>query len=253
MLPVQLTGKVAIVTGAGRGIGRATALALSDRGVTVVGVDLDEAAIQELAERTGGSAFTADVRDPAHADAVVAHVLGCHGRLDIVVANAGVGHAGDFVTMPPARIDDLIEVNLRAPMLLVRAALPVLTPADSGAVVLISSIAGALLVPRESVYSATKAAVEAFAVTLREELRGSGVTVSTVLPTAVRTDFFDHRGEPYTRRYPRQVLPGRVADAVVTAIVKGRPRIVVPRWLTIAIRVHAVAPGAYRSLARRWG
>jgi len=250
---VQLTGKVAIVTGAGRGIGRATALALSDRGVLVVGVDLDEDALLELAARTGGSTFTADVRDPAHADAAVAHALRRHGRLDIVVANAGVGHAGEFAAMPATRIGELVDVNVRAPMLLVRAALPSLTRAGAGAVVLMSSIAGTLLVPREAVYSATKAAVEAFGITLREELRGSGVTVSTVLPTAVRTEFFDRRGEPYVRRFPRQVSPDRVASAVVAAVIEGRPRVVIPRWLTIAMRLRAVAPRSYRALARRWG
>jgi short-subunit dehydrogenase len=138
-------------------------------------------------------------------------------------------------------------------MLLARAALAPMLAQRTGALVFISSIAGGVLVPRESVYSATKAAVEAFAEPLREELRGHGVTVSTVAPGVVATQFFDGRGEPYERRFPRPVAPEVIAQAVVRAVEEGRPHTVVPRWLGIAPRVRSVAPSLYRRLARRFG
>jgi short-subunit dehydrogenase len=250
---VQLNGAVVIVTGAGRGIGRATAAAFAARGAIVVGAGLHADELSSLAHEIGGSYVECDVRDPAHADDLVKHAVQTHGRLDAVVANAGIGHAGDVADMTAERVCDLVDINTRAPMLLTRAALPTLLAQRSGAVVLVSSIAAGVLVPRESVYSATKAAVEAFAEPLREELRGSGVTVSTVAPGVVATRFFDDRGEAYTRRFPRPLDPSVIADAIVTAAETGRRHAVVPRWLAIAPRVRAVAPRAYRTLARRFG
>src|SRR5438477_1089166 len=175
---MQLAGKVAVVTGASHGIGRATVQALAARGATVVAAGLDEDRLARLADEVGGSWLALDVRDPAHADDLVKHTLDRHGHLDVVVANAGIGHAGDVAAMTPERICDLVDINLRAPMLLARAALGPLLGQGSGALVFISSIAGGVPVPHESVYSATKAAVEAFVEPLREELRGTGVTVS---------------------------------------------------------------------------
>ena len=250
---MQLTGKVAVVTGAGHGIGRATAHAFAARGATVVAAGLNDDALESLAGEVGGSWLGCDVRDPAHADDLVKHTLDRHGRLDIVVANAGIGHAGEVADMTAARICDLVDINLRAPMLLARAALRPMLAQGQGALVFISSIAGGVLVPRESVYSATKAAVEAFAEPLREELRGRGVTVSTVAPGVVATRFFDDRGEPYERTVPRPVAPEVIAAAVVRAVEQGRRHQVVPRWLGVAPRVRAVAPTLYRTLARRFG
>jgi short-subunit dehydrogenase len=106
-------------------------------------------------------------------------------------------------------------------------------------------------VPGESVYSATKAAVESFAVVLREELRADGVGVSTVLPGVVDTGFFERRGVPYDRRFPRPMPPERAARAVVAALESARERTVVPRWLALPAWLAAAAPGPYRALARR--
>ena len=247
---MQLTDSVALVTGASRGIGREIARRLTERHVRVVALDIDPDELHKTAADIGADAFVADVRDPAHADAVVQHVLDRLGRLDIVVANAGIGHSGDFAVMPPERISDLVAVNVTAPMLLARAALPSMLAARRGSLVFISSIAGALLVPTETVYSATKAAVDGFAEPLREELRGTGVTVSTVMPTAVRTTFFQTRGEPYERKFPRMIGPERIANAVLHVIEHDAKRRVVPRWMLLPIRIRGVAPATYRAVSR---
>jgi short-subunit dehydrogenase len=248
---MQLGGAVAVVTGAAGGIGAATARALSVRGATVVAVDRDPR-VEQVAERAGWSALVVDVRDHDSGERIVTDTITRHGRVDVVVANAGVGAAGAFATMPVDRIDDVLAVNVRAPIQLARAALPTMLD-RGGAVVFVSSIAGLLLVPRESVYSASKAAIEAFAEPLREELAGSGVTVSTVAPGVVATRFFDERGEPYERRFPRPQPPERIAAAIVAAVETGAPRIVVPRWFGVPIRLRGAAPGLYRALARRLG
>ena len=247
---MNLDGAVAIVTGAARGIGAASARALAARGVQVVSVDLDSSELPAAAEAIGGIAVAADVREPGHADHVVDRALEAYGRLDIVVANAGVGHYGLFAEMPAERMLDLVAINVRAPMLLARSAVAPMLEQQRGSLVFVSSIVGALPVPREAVYGATKAAVDAFADTLREELRGSGVTASTVCPTVVDTLFFRDRGEPYDRGFPRPIGPERIARAVVDAAEHGKARYVVPRWMTIPMRLRGVAPASYRAISR---
>jgi len=242
---VELAGRVVLVTGASRGIGAATCAALTRRGAVVVAAGRDETALAEVA---ASSTVVADAADPAAAPALVAAAVDRHGRLDAVVANAGLGWAGEFAAMDPARITELVDVNLRAPMLLARAALPVLR--RPGALVLVTSIAGLVGVPGETVYSVTKAGLETFATLLREGT--DGVTVSTVAPGAVATGFFVARGVPYDRRFPRPIPPSRVAEAVVEAIATGRERRVEPRWLAFPARLSAAAPRTYRALARRF-
>jgi short-subunit dehydrogenase len=237
---------VVLVTGASRGIGAATCTALTRRGAVVVAAGRDETALAAVA---AASTVVADAADPAAAPALVAATVDRHGRLDAVVANAGLGWAGEFAAMDPARITELVDVNLRAPMLLARAALPVLR--RPGALVFVTSIAGLVGVPGETVYSVTKAGLETFAALLREET--DGVSVSTVAPGAVDTGFFATRGVPYDRGFPRPIPPGRVAEAVVEAIATGRERRVEPRWLAFPARLSAAAPKTYRALARRFG
>ena len=244
--PVELAGRVVLVTGASGGIGTATCAALTRRGAVVVAAGRDETALAAVA---AASTVVADAADPAAAPALVATAVDRHGRLDAVVANAGIGWAGEFAGMDPARITELVDVNLRAPMLLARAALPVLR--RPGALVFLTSIAGLVGVPGETVYSVTKAGLETFATLLREEL--TGVTVSTVAPGAVDTGFFTTRGVPYDRSFPRAIPPGQVAEAVVEAIATGRQRRVEPRWLAVPARLSATAPRTYRALARRFG
>jgi len=250
---VQLSGKVVVVTGASRGIGAATARALAARGATVVGTGRDGAALAAVMEEIGGTAIVGDVRDPGHADDVVRRTVHAHGRIGAVVVNAGVGYTGPFDEMPADRIDELLDVDVRAPMQLARAAMPELTEDGEGALVFVTSIAGALLVPRESVYSAAKAAVEAFAEVLREEARGTGVHVGTVVPGAVHTEFFANRGTPYSRTFPRPIPPEPVASAVLRVIEDSAERVVVPGWLRGPVLLRRLAPRRYRTLSRRYG
>jgi short-subunit dehydrogenase len=247
---------VVLVTGACRGIGRATAELLAARGARVVAVARDEAALRELAGRTGATPLTADLRDPRAAADVVRRAREAHGRLDGVVANAGIGHAGAVADMTDEQVAALVDLNVRGTFLLARAAAQAFTEQAGDqrrrGIVFVTSIAGAVGVPGESVYSATKAAVESLAVVLREELRPVGVGVSTVLPGVVDTEFFARRGAPYDRRYPRPMPPERVARAVAAALESGRARTIVPRWLGLPAWLSAAVPGPYRALARRF-
>jgi NAD(P)-dependent dehydrogenase (short-subunit alcohol dehydrogenase family) len=251
---MNLRGAIVIVTGAASGIGRATALTLSTRGASVVAVDRDASALAVVVGLTGGPAVTTDVADPKHAEHVVSETLGHFGRLDAVVANAGIGYDGAFATMPVEAISDLLDINLRAPMLLARAALPVLLAAGrGGALVFTTSIAGAVPVPNEAAYGASKTALEAFADALREEVRPAGIAVSTVRPGVVRTKFHDGRNVPYARRFPRPIPPERVAEAIAGVLESGADRRTVPPWLGLAATARATVPWAYRAVARRVG
>jgi NAD(P)-dependent dehydrogenase (short-subunit alcohol dehydrogenase family) len=257
---VELSGAVVLVTGAGRGIGAATARALADAGARVMCAGRDPAAVDAVAARLGTAALHADLRSPDAPDRLVDDTVTRFGRLDAVVANAGVGHAGPVADMTAERVAELVDVNVRSQLLLARAAAAVMTrqaaenAAWSGGVVFVSSIAGAVGMPGESVYSATKAALEAFAPLLAEELRPARVRVATVLPGVVDTDFFRTRGAPYQRRFPRPVPPERIAAAVVRSLRDGGPpRVIEPRWLALPARLAAATPRLYQALARRLG
>ena len=258
---MQLSGAVVLVTGASGGIGGATARLAARRGARVVCAGRDAAALQETAAVCDGAPLIADLRREEAPAALVEEVLRSCGRLDAVVANAGVGHAGPVVDMTPERVAELVDVDVRAPLLLARHALAAFRDQTAAGnrrprgLVFVTSIAGLVGVPGESVYSAAKAAVENFAVLLREELRDdpalTDVQVSTVAPGVVDTAFLGRRGVPYDRRIPRPIRADRAAAAVVSALETGRPRTVVPRWLTVPARLSAAAPGLYRALARR--
>lgn len=237
-----LAGAVVVVTGATRGLGRSTAALLTARGATVVGVGRS-AAPPDLAE---------DLTDPAAAERVVAAVLARHGRLDAVVCCAGVGAAGDLADLPVDRAVEVVALDLLSPVLLARAALAPMRAAGGGALLFVTSIAGALGVPGEGVYSSAKAGLETFADVLREEVRADGITVSTVLPGVVDTGFFTTRGRAYDRRVPRPVPPDRAARVVVDALEHGRRRVITPRWLAVPARLRATAPVLYRALERRF-
>lgn len=249
--------RVVLVTGASRGIGRAVGLELARRGATVVGVARDPAALATLDAATGGTCLALDLTDPGAPGRAVTHCLDRYGRLDAVVVNAGIGYADNVQAMSTSDIVELVDLNVRASMLTARAALgPVRARPPGGpaaGLVFISSIAGAVGLPGESAYSATKAAIAMFAGLLREELRSDRIGVSVVIPGVVTTDLLTTRRTAYDRRFPRPVTPERVAVAVVDALESGAKEIYVPGWLRVPGRVAVLAPRLYRVMARRFG
>ncbi|MFI5972294.1 SDR family NAD(P)-dependent oxidoreductase [Streptomyces sp. NPDC051452] len=247
-------GGTALVTGASSGIGAAVARRLAaEGGWRMVLNGRDVTRLEQVAAEAGALALPADLTRPGAGHRLADLALDHLGRLDLLVADAGVGWAGDFTRMPPARIDEVVGVDLLATAHLVRAVLPHMVAAGSGRVVLIGSFAGSVGVRGEAVYSAAKAALAVFADALRYELRHTGVRVSHVIPGVVDTPFFARRGIPYTRTWPRPVSPERVADAVRSAVLRDRDEVYVPGWLRVPARVRGAAPGLYRRLAARYG
>jgi short-subunit dehydrogenase len=253
MTAMQIHSAVALVTGASSGIGRATALALAQRGATVLLHGRNRTALDEVADRTGGTVLVEDLVEPGGGRRLAERALAVAGRLDIVIANAGVGAAGSFATMPeevPAR---LIATNLTASIELIRAVLPTMLAQRRGSIVFVTSIAGRTGVAGEAVYAATKAGLDAFAESLRLELPGTGVRVGVFVPGVVATDFFTRRGRPYGRQRPRPQSPYAAAARIVRLVETGRAEAYLPSWLRLPVAVRSVTPGLYRRLAARFG
>jgi short-subunit dehydrogenase len=240
---------VALVTGASSGVGRATALALAARGVHVLVHGRDAAALAEVADRTGGTALVQDLAQPHAARQLAARA----GAVDILVANAGTGFAGDFATMDEELPARLISANLTAHVELTRLLLPAMLARGRGHLVFVTSIAGRLGVAGEAVYAATKAGLDVFAESLRLELRGTGVRVSVLVPGVVDTPFFARRGRPYGRRRPAPVSAEAAARAIVRLVDTGAAEVYLPRWLAMPVGLRSVAPALYRRFAGRFG
>jgi len=214
-----LEGKVAVVTGASRGIGAAVARQLSAAGVSV-----------GLASRSGDDlglenaiGLTCDVADPAQVDAAVAATVERFGGLDILVANAGVGAYGPFLELSSAHLDEMIDVNLKGTIYAVRAALPYLLESSAADVVTLASEAGRRGFPGEAVYCASKFGQVGFTRALDGELRERGVRCTNVCPGGVATDFALDEG----RGRSPDVLSGMmtaedVADVVLFVLTRPR-------------------------------
>jgi short-subunit dehydrogenase len=229
-----------LITGASSGIGAATARELAGRPAELLLTGRNRERLDAVAAETGGRAIEAGL--PAGTEPLA----GAAGEVDVLVAAAGAGWAGPFATMPERAIEDLVAVNLVAPVRLTRLLLPGMLERGRGHIVFVASIAGAVGVPEEAVYSATKAGLITFADALRAETR---VGVSVVLPGVVDTPFFTRRGTPYTRRRPAPVPPCRVARAIVAAVEHDLTEVYVPGWLRLPARVKGAAPGTFRRLA----
>jgi uncharacterized oxidoreductase len=185
---VKLSGKVAIVTGAGGGIGRAAALSLAMRGVGLVLVGRTREKLAETARsvqaHAGGSAeiVAGDVTDATVRGAAIETARRRFGRLDILVNNAGNVRAGRLDKIDVSEIHAMIEVDLVAPILFAREALPVLREGGDAAIVNVSSAIALVGVPFYTTYAAVKAGLARFGEALRRELLGEGVHVLTIYP-----------------------------------------------------------------------
>ncbi|WAX77759.1 SDR family NAD(P)-dependent oxidoreductase [Streptomyces sp. KMM 9044] len=251
--PPRTDRRVALVTGASSGIGAATARRFAAGGWHLLLSGQDRRRLEETASGASAVLLPADLAAPRGAKILAEAALRETGRIDVLVAGAGIGWAGPFLTMPHTDIDRVLFLDLNATLHLVREVLPSMVAAGRGRVVLVGSVAGAVGVREEAVYSAAKAGLAAFAEALRQELRGTGVGVTLVVPGPVETGFFARRGRPYHRSRPRPTSPGRVADAVWDAVSQGRDDAYVPTWLTLPPRVRALTPGLYRRLLNRFG
>jgi short-subunit dehydrogenase len=252
---MEIRGAVALVTGASSGLGRATAELLTARGATVLAHGRDEAALNSLAERTGAIPLVEDLAEPGAASRLAAKAAARarEHTVDLLVANAGAGYAGELSSMDEALTQRLIAANLTAPIELTRALLPRMLERGRGGLFYVASIAGRTGVAGEAVYAATKAGLDTFASSLRQELSGRGVDVGVLVPGVIATAFFERRGRPYGRMRPRLLPVEQAAHALVRLIETGAAERYLPRWLGLPVAIRFTAPALYRGLAGRYG
>jgi NAD(P)-dependent dehydrogenase (short-subunit alcohol dehydrogenase family) len=226
---MSLQGKVALVTGASRGIGSAVALALAREGVRL-----------GLASRSGDDlgiegavAAPCDVRDAGAVSSLVDETVERFGGLDIAVVNAGVGAYGPFLELDEEHLEEMIDVNVRGAIYTLRAALPHLLRSEAADVVTIASEAGRRGLPLEAVYCASKFAQVGLTRALDHELRPQGVRCTNVCPGGVATDFAMGRGRtPDMPELGGMMRAEDVADAVLFVLTRPRTH----RILEVAFR-----------------
>ncbi len=216
-MTVQLKGKVAIVTGAGRGIGRAVALALGEAGARVALAARSEGEIRSVAEEIRAKngqalALAADLARDEDIERLVQQTVKEWGPVDILVNNAGWGKTARVVDSRVEDWDRTFQINLRAPMVLTRLVLPAMIQKKAGAIINIGSISSKAGTANTSAYSASKFGILGFTQSLFEEVREHGIKVSILLPGFVDTPLI-----PLNKRLDRSkmIQPGDIAQAVL--------------------------------------
>ena len=220
----DLTGKIAIVTGASRGIGRAIATTLAARGATVVAAARGENAAGTVAEITGagGKAETAsvDVTDPASVEALINGTLERHSRIDVLVNNAGIAKDQLMLRMKREDWDAVIATNLTSAFTCSQAVLRTMIKQRAGRIIMISSVVGQSGNPGQANYAASKAGLIGFTKALAREVASRNVTVNAVTPGLIETDMTNALGEKTRGEWTTAIPLGRVgAPADVAAAV----------------------------------
>jgi 2-keto-3-deoxy-L-fuconate dehydrogenase len=246
----SLTQKIALVTGAGSGIGRAIAIAFAEAGATVHAADIDIASAEETVSMLArpGTAHELDVRDQEGCTQVAASVHDAHGHLDILVNNAGVGHVGTALTTELDDLDRLHAVNVRGLLAVTKAFLPRMVERKAGNIIHMASIGGVLAVRDRLAYCATKFAVVGITKSMALDHAEDGIRVNCICPGRVETPFVKARLAEYpdpeaayremaaTQALGRMGRPDEVAAAAVylasdeSAFVTGTPFLLDGGW-----------------------
>lgn len=206
--PGPLSGKTALVTGAGGGIGRACAIALAGQGARVIAVDLDESALKELSELCGAEIVVADLSNP---EKFFPNDL----QVDILVNNAGIQHVSPIEKFPLEKADFMLSLMLRTPFYLVQKALPYMYEKKWGRVIGISSLHGQVASPYKSIYVMAKHGMEGLNKVLSLEGGPHGVTSNTIAPAYVRTALVDKQIEDQAR--VNKISRDQVVDEIMLA------------------------------------
>ena len=257
----NVRGKVVVITGAARGIGAGLARDLSAKGAKVALVGLEAEELARVAAECGpdAGAWEADVTSWTDLEKAVTAIAERYGRIDVVVANAGIAATGFTRSIDPAAFERVINVDLLGVWRTVRVTLPHLVAAK-GYAMLLSSAAAIIHIPGNAAYSAAKAGVEAFGNSLRAEVTHLGVDVGVVHPTWIATDmvntadqhpvFGKLRGS--TGGLASKTYPLSVAVDLISAGVARRARVVhVPGWVGVVKLVRALVPRLVELYARK--
>lgn len=265
---MNLRDAVAVLTGAGSGIGRATALALAGRGCHLAIADINGEALAATAALVEGSGVRVsqhplDVADRAAVAALPEAVLAAHGKVSLVINNAGVALGGRFEQVSEADFDWLMRINFDSVVCMTRAFLPHLRTQPETRLVNLSSLFGLISPPGQAAYSASKFAVRGFSNALRHELAGSSVGVTVVHPGGVATAIASSAKVPLGadaqmierhRRAAQKMLrlpPEKAAAIIVRGIENNRARVLVGNDALIVSWIERLLPVGYWKLFAR--
>jgi short-subunit dehydrogenase len=247
---MKITRMTALVTGATGGIGQAIARDLAGRGASVVLSGRRADVLEPLAVELGGRAIVADLADR---DAVAALMEEC-GPVDILVANAGLPGSGTLNDFAPDQVDRVLDVNLRAPVMMARLATDEMISRRRGQLVFVSSVAGKIASSGASLYNATKFGLRGFSLALREDLRPHGVGVSAIYPGFIRDAGMFAEADVTLPWGIGTHTPGDVARAVSRAVERDLAEVdVAPLPLRLGARIAGVAPGLSARIQRLGG
>jgi short-subunit dehydrogenase len=249
-------GRVMIVTGASSGIGRQVALDAAARGAALVVSARRRERLEEVAGECvarGGrvEAMVGDVAERAFVEAMAARAIERFGRLDVVVNKAGISKHKQVYHLDADEVDYVLRVNFLAPAFLTLAALPAMLRQGEGWIVNVSSLAGKVPPPRETVYAASKYALTGFTEGLWLDLAGSNVHAAVIHVGPIDTDIWHTTDEPTAYR-GRKLPPSRVSAAVFRAVERRQHEVWVPGLLRLAWWFRILAPSAYRWGAARF-
>ena len=246
-------GKITIVTGASSGIGYVTAKAFARRGSTLVAVARREALLQRLIGECAAQApksqyIAGDLADRAVAERVVNDTVATHGKLDILINNAAISKHKQIYHTSAEEADYVMRVNFMSCVWTTFAAIPHMLRLGGGTIVNISSFAAKVAPPRESLYAASKAAMNSFTEGLWNDLKGSNIHVALINPGPIDTEIWLKEDEPpgyHGKKYPPEI----VTDAIFEAIEKRRFEMTIPKrnpMLVTARLLRLLAPGLLR-------
>lgn len=253
---MDFRGRVAIVTGASSGIGRQTALDCAARGMAVVLAARRREPLMVVARAceahgVAAEAAVGDVAERAFVEGLATRAVERFGRLDVVVNNAGISKHKQIYAVTGDEVEYVLRVNFLAPAWLTLAALPAMLRQGEGFVVNVSSAAGRIVPPRETVYSASKFALTGFTEGLTLDLRGSGIHAAVIHVGPIDTEIWHKTDEPaafHGRKYP----PSIVSAAIFDAIERRRHDVWVPRWMKAAYAFRLLSARLYRLGAARF-
>ncbi len=246
--------RTVVITGASAGIGLACARQFAQAGANVVAVARGAVELEktraELARLGPALAIAVDVADPTAPERIVSGALAAFGAIHVLVNNAGMHARGLFADQDGDDLAAMVDINLRAPILLTRHALPHLLASGHGAVVNVASLAGKVPTAGGVVYSSTKFGLRAFSMALADELRGTGVTVSCVSPGPVDTQFIMAELDTVSDLTMSQplVTADQVAALVLASALDGRLERATPRLSGALATLGYIAPSVRRVL-----
>jgi uncharacterized protein len=247
---MRISGSTVLLTGATGGIGHAIARELHGRGAKLILTGRRTDVLEPLAAELGARSLTVDLSDPDAVERLVAET----GEVDILVANAALPATGRLDSFSVPELDRMLDVNLRAPIVLARALAPAMIARRDGQLLFVSSLAGKAATAQSSLYNATKFGLRGFALALRAELRADGVGVSVVCPGFIRDAGMFADAEVKLPRGVGTRSPEDVARAVAQAIERNRGEVdVAPLALRAGAIFAGIAPDAAAAVTRKSG